>query len=716
MGEGGVSKMKRLIRTLRVGVAVLLGVLSSGLVQLYVAPAAQAAANKVIACHATGSTTNPFEAIKPDQASNHIDIATGLGTTGHPNDFAIYTNIDTSLNWGSIQKQLDEECAAENPATPITPAAPVVTVRCDANNDTFTITNTSEYASYSVNGTVVLSGAGTYTGTLSSTATSIVARALLNRTLTGTTTWSYVDHNTSCITNVTPQAPEISDTCGTANDSVTLPETTGVAYTQVTVGNVVTITARPVSAMYILEAGNGYTLNADGSATLRVTLTDVACPREATPLAATVKVDVCGIADDMFTIPATTGVTYHVNNTVIAAGDYAATDYLAEGSLNLVVTATANEGFVLKEGAAASWTLVFTNEACKKVTICHATDSASHPYVKITVNKNAADGHAGNSGNVADHYKHTGPIYFYGAENWGDIIPPIGDNAGLNWTDGEAILNADCLLVVTPSAPVANDFCYTDIDTVTLPETAGVAYYLNGNMSSDRSGETVRVSGTATVTAVVKTGYVLAEGAQTTWTFHLTNEQCVTIAKTGAAPVDTNHDGVISVGDLVTWTITLTNNGTKTIDTFDLTVIDEGATFEGSHIVKDLAPGESVSVNVTKPLTTQDMLVCKTSNTASFTVDNLAYGESASNTLLVGGQASATVTFTCPTPGHGNGGGNVQGDTTVVTTTAPLPERLPETGPADSSKGIFLVLIASTLAYGATFFLMNRREIQNHNA
>lgn len=94
------------------------------------------------------------------------------------------------------------------------------------------------------------------------------------------------------------------------------------------------------------------------------------------------------------------------------------------------------------------------------VTICHRTDSATHPYVKITVDDDAVDGNAGNGkGNQPDHYgEHQGPLVTTTAEaqtlkdnhqKWGDIIPPVvGYHSGLNWTtEGQTILNNDCRLV-----------------------------------------------------------------------------------------------------------------------------------------------------------------------------------------------------------------------------------------------------------------------------
>lgn len=67
-----------------------------------------------------------------------------------------------------------------------------------------------------------------------------------------------------------------------------------------------------------------------------------------------------------------------------------------------------------------------------KVRICHRTQSASNPYVSITVAQSAADGTKG----AGDHFN-THPA---------DIIPPIpGFHAGLNWdADGIMLWAGDC--------------------------------------------------------------------------------------------------------------------------------------------------------------------------------------------------------------------------------------------------------------------------------
>jgi LPXTG-motif cell wall-anchored protein len=73
-----------------------------------------------------------------------------------------------------------------------------------------------------------------------------------------------------------------------------------------------------------------------------------------------------------------------------------------------------------------------------KVTICHATASATNPYVQITVDADAVNG----AGHGQDHSGHAG-----------DIIPPVaGVTSGQNWdATGQAIYNAGCRFATPPT-------------------------------------------------------------------------------------------------------------------------------------------------------------------------------------------------------------------------------------------------------------------------
>lgn len=94
-----------------------------------------------------------------------------------------------------------------------------------------------------------------------------------------------------------------------------------------------------------------------------------------------------------------------------------------------------------------------------KVTICHATDSATNPYVEITVD-------IASSGYVkAGHADHIGPVPTSQADvdqfkadgiHWGDVIPAYHydptnfDYPGLNVPEGQFLLDNGCAIPETP--------------------------------------------------------------------------------------------------------------------------------------------------------------------------------------------------------------------------------------------------------------------------
>lgn len=117
-------------------------------------------------------------------------------------------------------------------------------------------------------------------------------------------------------------------------------------------------------------------------------------------------------------------------------------------AVSLYATSGKMSGFDMKEALTS------------KVTLCHATNSATNPYVKITVSIDAAGTFKDNG--KGDHAQHTGPIAtsetvaasLKGQHvSWGDIIPAGPYNTSVNWTsEGQVILNNDCHFPV-PTQP-----------------------------------------------------------------------------------------------------------------------------------------------------------------------------------------------------------------------------------------------------------------------
>jgi LPXTG-motif cell wall-anchored protein len=329
-------------------------------------------------------------------------------------------------------------------------------------------------------------------------------------------------------TPVTADAVTYSDSCGTANDTYTVPTTPHITYSEPAGmhagAGIVTVTA---------SADQGYILTEPYS--FEHLFTNETCPIDNTPVAAQAPAskDLTCKKDGFYTIPEVEGVQYKVEGANVDAGKYTVK---TAGTVH--VTAEALDGYILT--GTSEWDLNFTTpENCKppkppKVTICHATHAFKHPYVEITVNQNAVDGVAGNSGNKADHYgEHNSPLFdpttMQQGDTWGDIIPAVLPfHNGLNLDNGgQAILDAHCVVTVpdtevTPATPTfVPPTCENNTGSYTIPTTTGVKYKVNGVVTP--AGTYPAVKGTSiTITAVAKKGYVLADGAKDSWNYEFT--------------------------------------------------------------------------------------------------------------------------------------------------------------------------------------------------
>lgn len=142
------------------------------------------------------------------------------------------------------------------------------------------------------------------------------------------------------------------------------------------------------------------------------------------------------------------------------------------------------------------------------VTICHRDTSAKKPYVQNTVDDDSVDGIGG-----SDHYgQHTGPLADSVATattlkaahiKWGDIIPPVGNQPGLNWTtEGQAIWGAGC---VVPGEE--EEFADISFGVVCSADGALVTLVNEGNIDGEVivNGEVITIAADETVERTIAT-------------------------------------------------------------------------------------------------------------------------------------------------------------------------------------------------------------------
>ncbi|MDT4963358.1 MAG: hypothetical protein QOF87_3005 [Pseudonocardiales bacterium] len=237
-----------------------------------------------------------------------------------------------------------------------------------------------------------------------------------------------------------------------------------------------------------------------------------------------------------------------------------------------------------------------------QVTLCHATDSNTNPYVAITVDAAGAyDGHLGHTGPIWDPTLKAQHIH------WGDIIPAFtynGHEYSLNVPAGQAILDNGCAVPLTAVTAVAPTFadgtCSVD-PTYDIPaEPAGVTNTVTGAGVLPLWGKTV------TVTFSADDGYTLTGPTVYSHTF-TEKPDCRTIS-TPVNPVVTqatcDHTTGLDSGFSITPAIT--DGISYTVEGLLVT-----ATAKDGHQLGTLPTGwESVSDTVATYLVTQSDPVC----------------------------------------------------------------------------------------------------------
>ncbi|WP_458781253.1 RHS repeat domain-containing protein [Arthrobacter sp. D3-16] len=462
-------------------------------------------------------------------------------------------------------------------ATPyqVTPAAVVFTDKDGTAEDTFTVPVT-EGVEYLVDDKVIAAGIHPGLGPVA-----VKARAITDYVLAAgaAAEWPYAFKATPY--KVTPAAVVFNDNDGTAEDTFTVQATQGVDYLvgdKVTsagtypAAGTVTVRARAITD-YVLAAGSA----AEWSHAFKAT------PYKVTPAAVVVN-DNDGAAEDIFTVPATDGVEYLVDDKVIAAG-------IHPGLGTVTVKARASTDYVLAAGAAAEWS--------------HAFKATPYQVTPAAVVFTDEDGTAGDTFTVAAT---EGVEYLVGEK-----VIVAGIHPGLGTVTVKARATTDYVLVagaaaewshsfkatpfqVNPAAVVFSDKDGTAVDTFTVPTTQGVEYLVGDKVTS---AGTYPAAGTVTVKARAIAGYVVAAGAAADWSHAF---KATPYEVTPGAVVFTDKDGTAEdtytvpaadgieylIGDVVKAAGTYPGLGTVTMTARAESdyVLPAGATAEWSHVFK----------------------------------------------------------------------------------------------------------------------------------
>ncbi|QHK21794.1 hypothetical protein GU243_21365 [Pseudarthrobacter psychrotolerans] len=383
----------------------------------------------------------------------------------------------------------------------VTPAPVVFTDKDGTAEDTYTIP-AADGVDYLINNTVVTAGTHPGTGTLT-----VTAKAKTDYTLTGTTEWTTTFKTTPH--QVTPAPVVFTDNNGTAEDTYTIPATDGVDYlinnTVVTAGThpgtgTLTVTAK---------ARTDYTL----TGTTEWNTTFKTTPHQATPAPVTFT-DNDGTAEDTYTIPATEGVDYLINNAVVAAGTH-------PGTGTLTVTAKARTDYTLT--GTTEWTTTFKttpHQATPAPVTFTDNDGTAEDTYTIPATE-GVDYLINNAVVAAGTHPGTGTI---------TVTAKARTDYDLTGTTEWTTTFKTTPHQVTPAPVTFTDKDGTAEDTYMIPATDGVDYLVGGTIVP---AGTYPVAGTITVTAKAKTDYALADSATASWT----------------ATFDTTHDTAKRLND-----------------------------------------------------------------------------------------------------------------------------------------------------------------------
>ncbi|PFG39046.1 subtilisin family serine protease [Georgenia soli] len=376
---------------------------------------------------------------------------------------------------------------------PAEPAAVVFTDTDGTEEDSYTIPAV-DGVEYLIGGEIV--AAGTYPGAGTVTVT---ARAAADHVLVegAATEWTHTFDARPYPAE--PAAVVFTDEDGAENDTYTIPAVDGVEY--LVDGRVVQAGTHPGSGTVTVAAlAAADHVLVEGAAT-EWTHTFDARPYPAEP-AAVVFTDERGTENDTYTIPAVEGVEYLVGGEIVDAGTY-------PGSGTVTVTARAAADHVLIEGATTEWTHTFdaslapVSATPAAVTFTDEDGTEKDSYTIPAVR--GVEYVIGGEPVAAGTYPGTGTVTVTARALDGWVLTGTTE-----WTHTFDVRP----VAVRPAAVAFVDQDGTAKDTYTIPAVEGVEYLVGGKVVG---AGTYPGTGTVTVTARARPGYVLVAGSTASW-------------------------------------------------------------------------------------------------------------------------------------------------------------------------------------------------------
>lgn len=482
--------------------------------------------------------------------------------------------------------------------------------------------------------------------------------------------------------SVAAAPPTKVDLCGRQNDTYTIPLITGVIYK--IDGNVVAAGTYPATSNVTIkaEAAAGYSIS--GTKEWTLSFTNTTCTISVTPAVPT-KNDVCGIANDTYNIPATTGVKYFVNGVEKAAGTYSAPSILP-----YYIKAVALPGYAISGND--DWVVDFSSLPCPVTPAApSSTDLCGKQNDTYTIPATTGvryyvNGHE----KAAGTYNGEGVVIIVAVAKSGFFIHPHAQALWiinlsskkcpepcvptqirtLTFFGGHHNNDPDCIPVaVAPETPTKSDVCGTADDTYTIPATTGVKYLVNG---IEKAAGTYQATGLVQITAVALPQYVLANNATASWEFNFTNVACPVSDISVTAECSTF--GVF---------VTLKNEGNA----------DGYVLINGTKI--DVAQNQTVEVTIPYVLFKADVTIYDDKQ-------NLLLDESFDCSLGMGGISGPGVT---PIPTVSKVAAVVKSETT----------ELPTTGGFSLGLQLLIMTLLGASTYAVTYYLYNNRRIVTKN-